>query len=50
MVTVILGRGGGGVNWISSDRDDQKDFFGFEIFNFEIFWGRKILPSIFWGN
>ena len=35
MVTVIPG--GGGMIWISSDRDDPR-----------IFWGRKILASIFW--
>ena len=33
---------------ISSDRDDRRFFGGFEIFDFGIFWGRKILASIFW--
>ena len=28
----------------------MKDFLGFEIFNFRIFWGRKILASIFLGS
>ena len=37
MVTVIPG-GGGGMIWISSDRDDPR-----------IFWGRKVLASIFLG-
>ena len=37
---------GGGVLWISSDRDGGKVFFRFEIFNFGIFLGRKI----FWGG
>ena len=27
-----------------------KGFFRFEIFNLGIFWGRKILASIFWGS
>ena len=27
-----------------------KDFFRFEIFDFGIFLGRKILPGIFWGS
>ena len=31
--------GGGGVLWISSDRDDRR-----------IFWGRKVLASIFLGS
>ena len=31
--------GGGGVFQISSDRDDQRDFFGFEIFDSGIFFG-----------
>ena len=35
----------GGVLRISSDR---KDFFESEILNFGIFWGWKILASIFW--
>ena len=28
----------------------MKDFLGFEIFDFRIFWGRKILASIFFGK
>ena len=44
-------RGGG----LQMDRNDQttgmiKDSLGFEIFNFGIFWGRKILASIFLGS
>ena len=35
---------------VSSDRDDRRFFWGggVEIFDFPIFWGRKILASIFW--
>ena len=42
------GGGGGLVRQISSDRNDRKDFFGFEFFDFVIFFGRKSLASIFW--
>ena len=45
---VIPGGGGGGVRQISSDRNDPKDFLGFEFFDFGIFFGRKSLASIFW--
>ena len=38
---------GGRVLQNSSDRDGSKDFGGFEIFDFGIFLGRKILASIF---
>ena len=41
---------GGGVLWISSDRDDRRIFWGFEIFDFGIFGGRKVLASIFLGS
>ena len=34
-----LSPGGGGVLWISSDRDDRR-----------FFQGRKILAIIFWGS
>ena len=40
----------GGVLRISSDRDDQRIFWGIEIFDFGIFLGRKILASNFWGS
>ena len=40
--------GGGGVRRISSDGDDRRNFFGFEIFDSEIFLGRKIW-QVFWG-
>ena len=43
--------GGGGrglVRQISSDGNDRKDFFGFEFFDFGIFFGRKSLASSFW--
>ena len=33
---------------ISSDRDDQRIFFGFEIFDFGIFLGTKIWQVFFW--
>ena len=42
--------GGGGVGWGNSDLRWQgwsKDLFGFEIFDFGIFLGRKILLRIF---
>ena len=41
------GRGGGGVRWISSDRDDQRMFFclNFSILGF--FGGRKIWQEFF---
>ena len=49
--TVIAApRWGKGVLWISSDRDDWRIFRGFEIFDFGIFLGRKILASIFFGQ
>ena len=35
-------RGGGGVFGILSDGDNQRIFFGFEIFDSRIFWDRKI--------
>ena len=35
---------------ISSERDDRRIFGGFEIFNFGIFVGWKILASIFLGS
>ena len=41
---------GGGVLQVSSNRDDRKIFWGFEIFNFGIVGGRKILASIFLGS
>ena len=48
------GRGGGGgglgVLRISSDEDDRsKDFWGFEIFDSRIFFGRKIWQVFFGG-
>ena len=41
--------GGGGVLRISSCRDDGRIFFRFEIFDFGIFLGRKILSGYFLG-
>ena len=41
------GGGGGGVLQISSDGDDQRIFFGFEIFDSRIFWSRKIWQVFF---
>ena len=40
--------GGGWVLRISSDGDDRRIFFGFEIFDSRIFLGRKIWQVIFW--
>ena len=35
---------------IPSERDDWRGFLGFEIFDFGILGGKKILVSIFWGS
>ena len=51
-VTFPIGRGGGRGGGGTPDFKWQgwsKDFFGFEIFNFGIFSGRKILASYFFG-
>ena len=43
-----IGGEGGGLLRISSDRDNQRILAGgFEIFDFGIFCGRKILASMF---
>ena len=41
------GGGGGGVFGILSDGDNQRIFFGFEIFDSRIFWDRKIWPDLY---
>ena len=41
------GGGGGGVRWISSNRDNQQMFLGSEIFDSGIFLGRKIWQVFF---
>ena len=38
----------GGVLGISSDGDDQRIYFGFEIFDSEIFLGTNIWQVFFW--
>ena len=40
--------GGGGGLGISSDGDDRRIFFGFEIFDSGIFLGTKIWQVFFW--
>ena len=44
--------GGGRVLRILSDRDDRRilEFGGFEIFDFRMFLGRKILAKFFGGS
>ena len=42
MVRVGGEKGGGGVPWTSSDRDDRTIFFGFEIFDSGMFLGSNI--------
>ena len=44
------GGGRGRVLRILIDRDDRRILGGFEIFDFGIFLGRKILASIFFGS
>ena len=48
----MVGGGGGekgrGVLWTSSDRDDRKSFFEFEIFDSGMFLGSKIGQMCFW--
>ena len=46
MVTEILGGDNPDFEW----QGWSKDFLGFEIFDFKILGGRKILASYFWGN
>ena len=50
---MVEGGGGGGekgrgVLWTSSDRDDRKIFFEFEIFDSGMFLGSKIGQMCFW--
>ena len=44
----ILTQTPGGVLGISSDGDDQRIFWGFEIFDSGIFLGTKIWQVFFW--
>ena len=41
---------GGGVLWISSDRDDQRTFLALKFSILGFCLSRKILASIFWGS
>ena len=51
-MTVILHPRGMDFKWTGMIKQQgwSKDSLGFEIFNFGIFWGRKILASIFLGS
>ena len=46
--SATINPGGGWVLQISSDGDDQRIFWGFEIFDSGIFLGRKFGKYIFW--
>ena len=47
-VVYCPGMGGGGVLRFSSDGDDQRIFFVFEIFDSGTFLGKKICQAFFW--
>ena len=48
MKGVSTGGGGGGVQWISSDRDDQRIFWGLKFFILGLFWVGKFWQVFFW--